>query len=333
MSSDWKTVLYEYIRRNNELEIEGTVEQISGIRDERYLQSQQKRLNRLADEQQDRRLTRIKNELRLKLLDAKVTGDSVYALCKMRRHLHYVQEDQKFKEERIEFQHIQLRQKQGDWSIVKVDPLNCEAAPEPGKHFPSSGTDEPELKRGSQPYLNPSIRMSAYEPADRKSYDREAVSRYADTWWDYPNPEYIHFKVDCTNFVSQCLYAGGVPMDYTNRRERGWWYRGKNDQWSFSWSVANSLFWYLSNSRSVFRAKRVDSPQLLEIGDCILYDWNGTGHYGHSTVVAAKDAYGMPLVNAHTANSKHRYWDYKDSYAWSESTRYAFFHIPDTIHD
>jgi hypothetical protein len=47
----------------------------------------------------------------------------------------------------------------------------------------------------------------------------------------------------------------------------------------------------------------------------ISYDWDGSGHYGHSAFVTVIDANGMPLVNAHSTDSKHRYWDYRDSHA------------------
>jgi hypothetical protein len=35
------------------------------------------------------------------------------------------------------------------------------------------------------------------------------------------------------------------------------------------------------------------------------------------------------LISAHTTNSKNRYWDYRDSYAWTSLTKYRFFHMPD----
>ena len=45
--------------------------------------------------------------------------------------------------------------------------------------------------------------------------------------------------------------------------------------------------------------------------------------------MTAFDAGGKPLVNAHTVSSRHRYWDYRDSYAWNDNTEYRFYHIPD----
>ena len=60
-------------------------------------------------------------------------------------------------------------------------------------------------------------------------YDRLAAVRYADKWWNSYNPAYPKFEVDdCTNYVSQCLRAGGAPMWGYPNREKGWWIGGGN---------------------------------------------------------------------------------------------------------
>ena len=49
-------------------------------------------------------------------------------------------------------------------------------------------------------------------------YDREKAVAYAHKWAYGRNPAYGDFSEmggDCTNFVSQCLHAGGAPMNYT----------------------------------------------------------------------------------------------------------------------
>ncbi|RKP48979.1 hypothetical protein D7Z26_20640 [Cohnella endophytica] len=164
-------------------------------------------------------------------------------------------------------------------------------------------------------------------------YFREETVAYAERWWNEPNPGYEKFEVNCTNYVSQCLFAGGAPMNYTGRRPSGWWYKGysgNNENWSFSWAVANSLQHYLGNPRALgLRAHAVSGPEALKLGDVICYDWDGNGRVGHNVIVTAITPEGMPLVNANTVSSRHRYWDYKDSYAWTEKTRYHFYHIAD----
>lgn len=65
------------------------------------------------------------------------------------------------------------------------------------------------------------------------------------------------------------------------------------------------------------------------MGDVICYDFEGDGRWNHTTIVVAKDADGMPLVNANTYNSRMRYWAYEDSTAYTPNMKYAFFHITD----
>ncbi|KYD26265.1 amidase domain-containing protein [Geobacillus sp. FSL W8-0032] len=158
-------------------------------------------------------------------------------------------------------------------------------------------------------------------------YDRAQAVRYAETWWNRHNPAFPSFPVDCTNFVSQCLYAGGVPMTGYPNRARGWWCQ--NGSWSYSWAVAHSLRWYLSGSRIGLQAVEVSEPGQLMAGDVICYDFQGDGRFDHSAIVVAKDQEGMPLVNAHTTNSRMRYWSYEDSSAYTPNIRYKFFHIMD----
>lgn len=108
-------------------------------------------------------------------------------------------------------------------------------------------------------------------------------------------------------------------------REEGWWYTDGN--WSFSWSVSHSLRWYLSGSKQGLTANEVESAKELMPGDIICYDFTGDGKWDHTTIVVAKDKEDMPLVNAHTDNSKNRYWTYEDSPAWTKQTKYTFFRI------
>ncbi|KAA0547334.1 amidase domain-containing protein [Bacillus sp. BGMRC 2118] len=156
-------------------------------------------------------------------------------------------------------------------------------------------------------------------------YDRRAAVRYAEQWWNDYNPKYKKFENDCTNFISQCLHAGGAPMTGYPNRGKGWWMQ--NNSWSYSWSVAHSLRLYLANSKSGLRAVEKRSASELMPGDVICYDFEGDGRFNHNTMVVAKDANGMPLVNAHTTNSRMRYWSYEDSTAYTPNIQYKFFHI------
>jgi hypothetical protein len=158
-------------------------------------------------------------------------------------------------------------------------------------------------------------------------YNRLKAVQYAERWWNSYNPAYKKFTNDCTNFISQCLHVGGAPMRGYPNRGNGWWLQSNN--WSYSWAVANSLRLYLANSNSGLRTRQVSSPEQLLLGDVICYDFEGDGRFNHNTIVTGKDADGMPLVNAHTYNSRMRYWAYEDSSAYTPNIKYRFYSIID----
>lgn len=158
-------------------------------------------------------------------------------------------------------------------------------------------------------------------------YDRMKAVQYAEKWWNRFNPAYKSFTDDCTNYISQCLHAGGAPMRGYPDRAKGWWMMHNN--WSYSWTVAHSFKTYLQYSKTGLRAKEVSSPQELKYGDVICIDFQGDGRFDHTLIVTGYDYYGMPLVNAHTTNSRKRYWTYEDSSAYTPNIKYKFFTIED----
>lgn len=159
-------------------------------------------------------------------------------------------------------------------------------------------------------------------------YNRQAAVDYANTWWDRHNPQFPAFQDDCTNFISQCLYAGGAPMRGMPNRSQGWWMIGLPERWSYSWSVAHSLRWYLETATKGLMATRVSSISELQLGDVIFYDFTGDGRIDHSTIVTRIEE-GIPYVNAHTMNSKNRHYAYENSSAYTAQMQYYFFHIHD----
>lgn len=111
-------------------------------------------------------------------------------------------------------------------------------------------------------------------------------------------------------------------------RGEGWWMIGLNERWSYSWSVAHSLRWYLETSKRGLRATRVNTVEQLQLGDVIFYDFQGDGRIDHSTIVTRIEG-GIPYVNAHTSNSADREYSYEDSTAYTPQMTYYFFHIED----
>lgn len=160
-------------------------------------------------------------------------------------------------------------------------------------------------------------------------YNPQQAVQYAERYWNGHNPAFLHFNDDCTNFISQCLWAGGMPMVFSNQPSRGWWYRrqGRRHTWSYSWTVAHIFYTLLTKGGPSGKVVQVSSAEELSLGDVICYDFEGDGRFNHNTIVTGKDSWGQPLVHAHTVNSRYRPWEYRDSHSWTPRVRYAFFRI------
>jgi len=334
---DWKTLLYEYAHSRNRMEADYDPAVLGPLMDDSlYSRLLQDKLVRLKDQHRERSLTPVNREIRLRILNVRPVQGGMLADIRLHSRFLYRIQGTDHLEERIEKECVFLSAGRKEWGIAGIEPDLRERLDD--AHSFASGVPPARTSASaaffsaaySQPQLMPNPRA---ELRKASAYDRQGAAAYADRYWESANPAYVEFEVDCSSYVSQCIFAGGAPMNYTDRRDSGWWYSGMSgsrENWSYSWAVADSLRRYLSAGRSHgLRAKVAGSAQELEPGDVISYCWKGDGRFGHSTVVAAKDKNGMPLVNAHTVSSKHRYWDYRDSYAWTENTKYLFFHIAD----
>ena len=143
-------------------------------------------------------------------------------------------------------------------------------------------------------------------------YNRIAAVNYATRYALIPNKEYRYFKSandnggDCTNFLSQCLRAGGAPMDYNDLRP--WWYDMRQGRASVSWAVAHSLYWYLksnqSSNRNAIKGLEVNNMDELELGDLIFYEnFNNVIFHG-AVITSFVEVNGKrePLISQHTTD-------------------------------
>lgn len=166
-------------------------------------------------------------------------------------------------------------------------------------------------------------------------YDRGNAVAYGEQWREKGNPAFLSFAVDGANFVSQCLWAGGMPMEPSTDMEAGWWYGGngsEQDRYSFSWASSHSFRWYFGSQNGLTLAQVVPEAALLEPGDVICYDWSGDGLWQHNAIVAACDCNGQPLVNSHTPNCYHQDWRLRDIEEWTPNTDYLFLKIKDVFY-
>lgn len=137
-------------------------------------------------------------------------------------------------------------------------------------------------------------------------YDREKSVAYARKWALSRNPAYYNYDYlggDCTNFISQCLYAGIPEMNY---RGYGWYYENGNDK-SPSWTEVKFLYEFLIQNQWEGPRGIEIAKEELEIGDVIQLSFSNDV-YGHSLIVTKIEGKNI-YVCAHTVDSKDRLLD------------------------
>ena len=184
------------------------------------------------------------------------------------------------------------------------------------------------------------------------AYNGAAAAAYADTYWQNYNPAFPSFAKrggDCTNFVSQALYAGGIAMrtqpPYSG--DAAWYMLPKTHH---GWSYA--LSWINAQQQSIFALQHL--PGVTQVasyygaapgqtvaanasqGDIVLYDFNNDQIYDHEAIITASDGLNpdgtanWDLVDAHSNDRYHAYWTLAQYNARWATTRIVVLHIPAT---
>lgn len=130
-------------------------------------------------------------------------------------------------------------------------------------------------------------------PAASRPYDWQAALAYARRYAAARNPDWADYEGlggNCQNYVSQCLYAGGIPMDLSGAAV--WkWYGGTvaNDRTasgrSSSWSGVDEFLAYAASNTGYGLAAQTNAPYLTgRPGDLI--QMGEGGHWRHVVIIS-----------------------------------------------
>lgn len=247
-------------------------------------------------------------------------------------------------------------------------------APKVG-HSPSSNIDQqgslnpaypPPEDSTSSEVQNPSIALKGYPPPGNpvslnpasltykirlpivlapKKYDRQLAIEYADQWAHDRNIEFPNYGStgacnDCTNYLSQMLYAGGHQLVavYSNT-SFDWWYYC--DEFSVctnsnTWSATDWMNQYATNYNNQKFGAPTGWVETLLPGDFFLMDLPTSPQHGipnHSRLVVG---WGYPeegdnlntwrlLINQHCTDRKRVRWDYN----LPDGTGFWLWHVID----
>lgn len=156
-----------------------------------------------------------------------------------------------------------------------------------------------------QPYIAP-----------KRGYNRDAAAEYATNWVGYRNTEwadYGWFGGNCQNYVSQCLLAGGIPMDTTGDSVWKWYGDVPNNSpgkagRSASWSGVEPFRQYIAGNTGSGIVGRVDAPFYSgAIGDVLDLGESAEDGWRHSVLITdvMQDDSGATvdyLVSSNTAD-------------------------------
>lgn len=142
-----------------------------------------------------------------------------------------------------------------------------------------------------------------------RPYDRQAAVLYAHEWAYGRNPKFYDYERiggDCTNFASQCLFAGSGIMDFTPTF--GWYYIDA-DRKAPAWTGVPYLHQYLTRERpSVGPVGKECQLWELRPGDLVQLRFQGEV-FQHSPVVVQADHAQSPeevLIAAHSYDADYR---------------------------
>jgi len=137
-----------------------------------------------------------------------------------------------------------------------------------------------------------------------KIYNRYRALAYAEKWAFSRNPlfpDYTGIGGNCTNFVSQCLYAGSCVMNPTP--VFGWYYYSPNER-TASWTGVRFFYDFIVGNEGVGPYGREVSLDELEAGDVIQLGRDKGGFYHTLLVSGVED--GRYLVAAQSDDAFNR---------------------------
>ena len=135
-------------------------------------------------------------------------------------------------------------------------------------------------------------------------YRRDNAVAYARRWALSRNPLFENYSGiggDCTNFVSQSIYAGGCTMNYTP--DFGWYYISPTNR-APAWTGVEFLYNFLTSNTGDGPFGIAEELTELQIGDIIQLS-NENDDYFHTLFVSGFDE-NVPLVAAQTIDAFNR---------------------------
>ena len=150
-------------------------------------------------------------------------------------------------------------------------------------------------------------------------YRRELAVQYAQHWALDRNPAYYDFTSlggDCTNFASQCVFAGAQIMNPTP--ETGWYYYALNAR-SASWTGVEFFYAFMVRNHGIGPFAEIVPLSQAQPGDVIQL---GSAQSFYHSLIVLRNSSGRVFVAAHSNDAL---WRELSSYSYE---RLRCLHFP-----
>lgn len=188
-------------------------------------------------------------------------------------------------------------------AILPVNEVNSTPAPASSTSLPA-GTTNMSRPPGKHDPGAKGARASG-QVTTLAGYNYAAMVNYAYQYWSSYNRNYRAYTNDCTNFISQIMYAGGWQYAGTSLGQsdsRRWDYGWFESTTSYTWAGAQNWYQFATGSGRTFILPY--ASDLLE-ADVLQIDFDKNYNMNHSmlvTYVSATEKY----LTYHTNNTRDR---------------------------
>ncbi|MFC8512014.1 amidase domain-containing protein [Streptomyces sp. NPDC057257] len=137
------------------------------------------------------------------------------------------------------------------------------------------------------------------------TYNYAAMATYAEKYWKNYNTAYRRYNSaggDCTNYLSQSLYAGGWKQVTNSREDYDTWYSVTSGE-SDTWIGVNEWSWFTQTTK---RTTALANAYQMDIGDVLQMDFDKDGSKDHSMMTTYRSSSGVPYLTYHDADTYRR---------------------------
>jgi hypothetical protein len=176
-------------------------------------------------------------------------------------------------------------------AILPVNEVGSTPAPS-STSLPAGATNmtrPTNMARPTGKQANPGVKGARAEGQVRTlaGYNYTAMVDYANRYWDYYNESnYRTYSNDCTNFISQIMYAGGWQFANTHLAQedsRRWDYQW-GGTWATSYTWAGAQNWYQFATGSG-RTYILSTASELLLADVLQMDFDKNYNINHTMIV------------------------------------------------